>query len=110
MADTKKLNWTYGENPYQRFYDTYVGKDYLLVFANKAQPDVWMGNQRGVMLYDKTANDKQRRKQGVPVDCCLRDHPLHELHSVTILSSHDPEYMMRKVEFAYENNLLEVNR
>lgn len=103
MEKDKQFNWTYGENPTQRFYDTYVGTDYLLVFANIWQPDNWMGMQRGQMVHDKTANDKQRKREKVSMD-----YPLQMMRRTTVLHSSDPEYMMRKVEFAYQNNVNEV--
>lgn len=39
----RKYEWEYGENDYQIYFDTCVGKDHLRVFANKAYPDTWMG-------------------------------------------------------------------
>lgn len=99
------INWTYGENESQKYYDAYVGKDYLCVFANKWQPDIWMGMCRDKMIYDKTANDRQRKKEKV-----AKDFPLHMLRSVTVLGSQSPEYMMKKVAWCYNHNLTEVSR
>ena len=38
-----KYDWQYGENDHQKYYDTYIGNDYLCVFANNWQPDIYMG-------------------------------------------------------------------
>lgn len=100
-----KVNWTYGENESQKFYDAYVGKDYLCVFANNWQPDIWMGIQRDKLILDKTANDRQRKKEGVP-----KDFPTFNLRSVTVLCNPSPEYMMKKVEHCYQRNKREIGR
>lgn len=99
------INWTHGENATQEYYDAYVGKDYLCVFANKWQPDIWMGMCRDKVIYDKTANDRQRKKEKV-----AKDTPIHELRCVTVLGSKSPEYMMKKVEWCYKHNLIEISR
>ena len=75
-------DWREGENPYQNYYDVTVDGKYLLVFANKQQPDIWMAMVDGIMIHDRTANDKQRKKQGLPNGC-----PLSQLHSTTILTN-----------------------
>ena len=100
-----KIKWQYGENENQRFYDAYVGKDYLCVFANKWQPNVWMGIQRDKMIHDKTANDRVRKRQGLPIGCDI--FLLQEDH---ILCSDNPEYMMKKVEWCYRHNSEEISR
>lgn len=100
-----EINWTYGENESQKYYDAYVGKDYLCVFANNWQPDIWMGIQRNKTILDKTANDRQRKKEKVP-----KDYPVYELRSITVLCSPSPEYMMKKVEYCYKRNKTEISR
>ena len=103
--------WVYGENDCQNFYDVYIGdgKDYLCVYAHKKYPDVWMAmytkNGHDVTLLDKTFNDRQRKKDikngigcaGMP-------------KTVRFLANKDPEYMMKKVVYAYEHDLLEISK
>lgn len=95
----KEYNWKYDENDCQKYYDTYNGSDYLCVYANKAFPDIWMGmyevNKCFVTVMDKTFNNKQRKK-GSPV--------------TKILSSSNPEYIKKKLIWAYEHNLYEVSK
>lgn len=43
MSDLK-YSWKYGENEHQKYYDVYIGKDYLCVWQNKWEPDIWMGD------------------------------------------------------------------
>lgn len=100
-----KIEWEHGENAYQEYYDAYVNGDYLLVFQNKWQPGVWMGMQRDRTIHDKTANDLQRRRQGLPKGC-----DVSELHLDTILCARSPEIMMKKVEHCYRRNKIEVCR
>lgn len=59
-----KVKWKYGENKTQKYYDTKIGTDYLCVFCNKWQPDIWMGMINNSMIWDKTWNDRQRKKAG----------------------------------------------
>ncbi len=108
-----KYEWTYGENERQIYYDTTVGNNYLLVFANKWQPDIYMGailsNQKNnpdpaPIIWDKTRNDEQRKKQGLPLGC-----DVSELHEQCVLCSNDPIYMMKKVEYCHEHNLQEIS-
>lgn len=99
------INWQYGKNETQKYYDAYVGKDYLCVFVNKWQPDIWMGVCRNKMIYDKTRNDRQRKRQGLG-----KDAPVHLLSSVAVLCSTSPEYMMKKVEWCYKHNKTEISR
>ena len=109
-----KYEWKYGENESQKYYDTYIGKDYLCVFANNWQPDIYMGyidydykaknNSRSVTIMDKTKNDAQRRKEHLPLDC-----DISELHTQAVLCSNDPEFMMKKVEYCYEHKINEVS-
>lgn len=106
------MDWDYGENDYQRYYDAMVGDDYLCVFANKFGkfPNTWMAfiqrkNAGDHMIHDKTANDRQRKRQGLPLGC----HP-SELRVDAMLCSTSPEYMMKKAEHCYRYNKIEVSR
>lgn len=99
-----KYDWNYGENDYQKYYDVTVGEDHLCVFSNRWQPDIWMAMVKGKMIYNKTANDIQRKKQGLKKGCSLS-----ELGVITILSSNNPEYMMEKTEWCYTHNLKEIS-
>ena len=98
----KTMNWTPGENDTQHYYDTEVGKDYLCVYAHKKYPNIWYGcyNKDGsiITIGDKKFNDRQKKKSlgGCP-------------NTIRFLTSKDPEYMMEKVEYAYQNGLSEVN-
>lgn len=61
----RNYQWKYGENDSQVYYDTYVGKDYLCVYANKAYPDTWMGmyetDKCFITIMDKTFAARQRK-------------------------------------------------
>lgn len=105
----KTLNWTAGENDCQNYYDAYVGKDYLCVYALKKYPHNWYGmyikDGSTITIMDKTFNERQRKKdqkngitQGVNPSV------------IKFLSSKDPEYMMQKVEYAYQNGKQEICR
>ena len=74
-----KIEWNYGENKTQKYYDTKIGTDYLCVFCNKWQRDIWMGMINNSMIYDKTWNDRQRKNQGLPNGCGI-----HMLYSFGI--------------------------
>ncbi len=111
--DDISYEWKYGENDSQVYYGTTVGDNYLLVFANKQQPDLYMGSilsnnkshpDPAPVIYDKTRNDEQREKQGLSLDCRI-----YELTYQCVLGSSDPEYMMRKVEYCFEHNIDEVS-
>lgn len=100
-----KYNWKYGENEHQKYYDVTVDGNYLCVFSNKWQPNIWMAMVKDRMIHDKTANDRQRKKQSLQKGCSFAD-----LHSDTILSSDNPEYMMKKAEWCYNHKLEEISR
>ena len=36
------IEWKYGENKYQRYYEAKIENDYLCVFCNEWSPDCWM--------------------------------------------------------------------
>lgn len=103
-----KIIWKYGENDSQCYYDAYVCKDYLCVFANKWQPTIWMGmyEVKGnsiVTICDKTRNDYQRKRDGLPLGC-----DISKLNRITVLCNKSPEYMMKKVEHCYKHRKKEV--
>ena len=99
-----KITWTYGENKCQRYFDTYVDGHYLCCFANNWQPNIWMGLIDSQMLHDKTLNDRQRKKQGLEKGC-----PFHLLHCDYILCGDNPEYIQRKIEYAFKHNKFEIS-
>ena len=103
-----KIQWKHGENTCQQYYDAHVGKDYLCVYENKWNPGVWAGMYEleggGIQsIWDKTSNDRQRRRQGLPLGC-----PMEKLSRVTMLCNASPEYMMKKVEHCYRRRKTEV--
>lgn len=97
------FNWIYGENKSQKYYDTFVNGKYLCVFQNKWQPEIWMGMIGNHMIENKTRNDRQRKKQGLPRGC-----KSYLLKRNCMLCSPSPEYMMRKVERCYKGNKTEI--
>ena len=105
--DMKKneISWIYGENNYQKYYEAYIGKDYLCVFSNKWNPDIWMGMCCGKTILNKTKNDRQRKKQNLDKHC-----PVNVLRTITVLTSMSPEYMMKKVAWCYKHNLSEISQ
>ena len=100
-----KNEWKYGENDNQKYYDVTVGKDYLCVFANKWNPNTWLGSYNSICIHNKTKNDRVRKKQGLGKGC----HP-SELRQDFMLCSNDPEYMMKKVEYCYNHGLMEIRQ
>ncbi len=98
-----KYDWKYGENDYQKYYDVTINGTYLLVFANKWQPDIWMGSIDTPLIYNKTVNDKQRKKQGLAKGCAIS-----LISSLAILTNSDPEYMMQKVEHCFRTGKTEI--
>lgn len=103
-----KIAWEYGENNSQKYYCANVGKDYLCVFANKWQPNIWMGIYEidgcGMQtIHNKTQNDYWRKRQGLPRGC-----DVHELSRTVTLCSRSPEYMMKKVQHCYKHRKVEV--
>lgn len=100
-----KYKWRHGKNDCQEYYDTKVDGKYLCVFANKWNPDTWIGIVDDKLIFDKTANDRQRKKQGLG-----KDSDITELYSQTVLGSSDPEYMMRKVEYCFKHGKFEISR
>lgn len=55
------------------------------------------------VIRDKTANDHQRKKQGLEKGCST-----HLLQHDCVLSSDTLEYMMKKVEYCFKRNKTEV--
>lgn len=103
MSDLK-YRWKYGENKYQKYYDVRIGEDYLCVWQNRWEPDIWMGMFCDKMIHNKTKNNKYRRREKLP----LNTH-WSELQCDAILYSIDPAYMMRKVEYCYRHNIDEIS-
>ena len=102
MAKLKYL-WTHGDNGKQEYYDTTVNGTYLLVFKNRWD-SCWMCSVGDRMIHDKTRNDLQRKKQGLPKGC----HPSLLLRDA-MLCSNDPTKLMKKVEYCFEHNLDEIS-
>ena len=100
-----RFEWKHGDNNCQEYYDVTIDGDYICVSANKWNPDAWMAMVKNHMIHDKTANDRQRKKQGLPKGC----HPFL-LTCDVMLSSSSPEYMMKKAEWCYRHNLREISR
>ena len=101
----EKSKWRHGENKTQEYYDTKIETDYLCVFCNKWQPDIWMGMINNSMIWDKTRNDRQRKKQGLPKKC-----DVSMLATFYLLCNSNPEYMKKKLEWCYNHNLTEISR
>ena len=98
-----QYEWKYGENNYQNYYDVKLG--------NKSAPNIWLGTYikygcGSVTIANKTFNDKQRKKESKNGAIKLW---YNMPNKIQILSSNDPEYMKKKVIYAYEHNLLEVD-
>lgn len=100
-----KYDWKYGENDSQKYYEITVNGDYLCVFANKWQPDIWMAMVKDRMIFDKTANDRHGKKEGLQKGCYFS-----ELCCTTVLCNSNPEYMMKKAEYCYKHSLQEISR
>ena len=98
-----KYKWNYGANKLQRYYEAVVDGHYLCVFENKAHLGVWMGCYDNQMLYDKTQNDRVRKKYNLP-----QGH-IELLPKSSLLQSDNPEYMQKKVEGAFTHQMLEIS-
>ena len=89
-----KYKWKYGENNNQKYYDVTVGKDYLCVFANKWNPNTWLGMYNSICIHNKTKNDRVRKKQGLAKSCCIfrknRALAPHERSAVPLGTDHCP--------------------
>lgn len=99
----KLIEWKYGENNSQKYYDAHVNGHYLLCFANKWNPNTWMGMIDYIMLRDKTLNDRQRKKQGLEKGC-----PFHLLRCDYMLCGDNPEYIQKKIEYAFRHGKQEI--
>lgn len=103
-----KYKWKEGNNDTQHYYDVKLGKTYLLVFANKWKPNLYMGmiseNGFNRMIHDKTRNDRVRKKWGLKKGCSL-----HLLQTTYLLCNKDPKYMMKKVEYCFAHSKEEVS-
>lgn len=98
-----KYDWKYGENKSQKYYDVYVNGDYLCVFKNNWE-HCWMCMVKDKIVYDKTRNDRQRKKQGLGKGC-----DVSLLRSVFVLCSQNPEILMRKAEYCYNHGITEIS-
>lgn len=94
------FDWKYGENDYQNYYDVTVDGTYLLVFANKVQPNLWMGMVDNHMILNKTAMEKDIARKV--------KNKLSMNTTYIFLSSDTPEYMMSKVEECFKNHKTEI--
>ncbi len=90
MAKTK-YNWKQGENETQNYYDTRVDGKYLLVFANKADPNTWMGMIDYKMIRDHSNSPDVMMKK---VEYCYENKTVY------------PEDMTKKVESGYEKGIV----
>ena len=102
-----KYHWHYAENETQNFYGAIVGNDYLLVLQVKGQPCytamIKRGDEEFRCVFNKTDNDRRRRIEGKP------NADPNDLDVCFMLSSPDPQYMMRKTEYCYANHKQEVS-
>ena len=99
------MEWIYGENSDQKYYEADSDGTSLVVFANNYAPNMWLGMVGNRMIHDKTRNDRQRKKQSLQKGC-----PLHLLQGIALLTSADPEYMMKKVEHCFKTGKIEVSQ
>ena len=98
-----EIVWNYGENKFQIYYEAKVGNDHLLVFANSNFPNLWYGLYNNILIFNKTKNDRQRKKEGLP-----RGYHLAKLRTQYVLCSANPEYMKKKVVWCYTHKLNEI--
>ena len=83
-----KYDWKYGENDNQNYYEAKVNGSHLVVFANKAYPNVWMGN------IDMHMIKKTLLKPGFTTHI--------------FITSDDAKYMMKKVEEFFEKGITDI--
>lgn len=106
----KIYEWKYGENDCLKYYEVKFkkGKDYLCIYANKKYPDLWMGMyikaRCDITLEDKTFNDRQRKKES------KAGILMNNIPRTTRLLSGNPDYMKKKIIWAYEHNLREISK
>lgn len=101
-----KYDWHYAENETQNYYDATIGNDYLLVCQVKGQPYftgmIRRGDGEFTLIFNKTVNDRRRRIEGKP------NADPNDLRVCAVLSSPDPEYMMKKVQRCYAAGKTEI--
>ena len=97
------IEWKYGKNKYHRYYEAKVGNDYLCVFCCEWSPDCWTAMVNGKMIHNKTKNDRQRRKQGLP-----KSAHISELYYDWLLTG-SPEYLIKKAEYCYKHGIVEIS-
>lgn len=76
-------------------------------------PNVWLGSytKQGkgtITIGDKTFNDRQKKKDSKNKTTIYNN--LNIPTSFRVLSNDNPEYMKKKVIWAYEHNLFEISR
>lgn len=103
MTGKNKLEWSYHESKYQKYWEAKQDSHTLFVFANKWSPDIWTAMVDDLMIFNKTRNDRIRKKMGLP-----KQTPLHELPRVSLLTG-TPEYLMRKAEYCFRHNKTEIS-
>lgn len=97
------LQWKHGENECQEYYEAHEGNDYLVVFSCKWSPYTWMAMINNTMIFNKTKNDRERKKQNFS-----HDSPLYLLPRIWLLSG-SPEYLMKKTEYCYRHHKTEIS-
>jgi len=100
---TSQVNWKYGRNRYQKYYEAKIDDDYLCVFCCEWSPDVWTAIVNGRMIHNKTKNDRQRKKQGLP-----KTAHTSELYVDHLLTG-SPNYLMKKAERCYRRGIDEIS-
>ena len=113
MKDTIEgaYSWKHGFNDTQEFYEVKLPNgDYLYTIRQLKGPctDTWTGgilwnDGRGQCIYDRTANNKQRKKEGVDLST-----PTWKLHATRLLGTKDPHKIIPKIEYCYKNKKIEV--
>jgi len=102
-----KYEWKEWNSDIQHYFETKVNGVYMCVFANKWNPDIYMGmiDKEGFrIIYGKTRNDRVRKKMGLPKNCSVSALKTHY-----ILCNSNPEYMMKKVEYCFDHGITEVS-
>jgi hypothetical protein len=104
----KNYIWEYGENEYQKYYECTIGKDRIVVFANKYEghnDKMYMCtiNKDGRVwtIMNKNYNDRQRKKNN--------ETEIFKLRSIKVLASENIEYMKSKAIRCYEQDKIEIS-
>lgn len=75
----------------------------MLVFRNRWDKG-WMCSVGNRPIHDKTRNDYQRKKQGLPKGCCFS-----KLRVDAMLCGFEPAKLMKKAEYCYKHGVDEVS-